>query len=290
MIDKICLSCQGPFRVLPSRIAQKYCSLPCYGKAISGKKLPHSTRHKISLGLMGRPVSQETRDRIANAQKGEKGNRWGKKHSLETKKKMSHSRMGREVSEETKRKLSQSNKGKHFDRKGKTYNEIYGPKKAAQIKAASSQRQRGQTLSAEHRKKISIALTGKKHSKAWFEKMVGRKLSKEHIKKSMRRRIPTSLEEKFMQIADEHSLPYAYVGDGSFLIENFNPDFVNTNGEKIAVEVYARIYKTMGERTIAGWKEKRSKAFLKYGWTIEFFDEIELTEQNVLTRLSEGIN
>lgn len=71
----------------------------------------------------------------------------------------------------------------------------------------------------------------------------GRKPSKEHIRKSLRRRIPSSLEEKFQKIINKYNLPYKYVGDGSFIIGHYNPDFINVNGEKIAVEVYARYYK-----------------------------------------------
>lgn len=113
----------------------------------------------------------------------------------------------------------------------------------------------------------------------------GRVCSEEHIKKAMKRRIPTSLEEEFMKIVDKHSLPYAYVGDGSFVLGNCNPDFVNIGGKKIAVEVFCRFYKEIDNRDINEWKKERRKFFKKYGWSLIFFNEIELTEENVLQEL-----
>ncbi len=99
------------------------------------------------------------------------------------------------------------------------------------------------------------------------------------------RRIPSSLEEKFQKIADKYSLPYKYVGNGEFFIEKCNPDFINTNSEKIAIEVYARFYKEIGNRTIEDWKRKRAKVFNKYGWEIVYFDETEVNEKNILEKL-----
>ncbi len=36
------------------------------------------------------------------------------------------------------------------------------------------------------------------------------------------------------------------------------------------------------------WIKKRQEIFTKYGWEIIFFDEVELTESNVLTVLKGG--
>jgi len=113
----------------------------------------------------------------------------------------------------------------------------------------------------------------------------GKKRSAQAIKNVMRRRIPTSLEIKFQRIVDKYGLPYKYVGDGSFILENCNPDFINTNGKKIAVEVFARYYKSRGGRSIEEWKEKRSKIFGKYGWKVAYFDETQITDKIVLKTL-----
>jgi len=106
--------------------------------------------------------------------------------------------------------------------------------------------------------------------------------TKEHLRKILLRRIPNSLEKLFQKIIDENNLPYKYVGDGAFTIENYNPDFINTNGEKIAIEVYARYYKLKRNKTIEEWKDKRSNKFKEYGWNILYFNEDEVKEDNVL--------
>lgn len=104
----------------------------------------------------------------------------------------------------------------------------------------------------------------------------------ELIKACLRRRIPSSLEEQFQDIINKHNLPYKYVGNGEFILGSYNPDFINTNSEKIAVEVYVRYYKRRNEVGIEEWKKKRSEVFKSYGWTLLFFDEIEVSEKNVL--------
>lgn len=113
----------------------------------------------------------------------------------------------------------------------------------------------------------------------------GKKLSKEHIKKCLRRRIPSSLEEKFQKIIDKYNLPYKYVGDGSFIIDSYNPDFINVNSKKIAIEVYARYYKRRHDLSIDRWKEERTKVFNRYGWKIIYFDETEVDDDYVLSKI-----
>lgn len=111
----------------------------------------------------------------------------------------------------------------------------------------------------------------------------------EVIKKSLRRRPMSSLEIKFQGIIDKNELPYKYVGNGDFFIERKNPDFININGEKKAIEVYARRHKEkLREISIEEWKKQRQELFAKYGWEIIFFNEVELTESNVLNILKGG--
>ena len=112
--------------------------------------------------------------------------------------------------------------------------------------------------------------------------------SPETLKRILHRRIPSSLEEKFQSIIDKHNLPYKFVGNGSFTIGSYNPDFINTNSEKIAVEVYARYYKLRNHISIKKWKEERNKVFREYGWQIIYFDETQVNKNNVLNILSKG--
>ena len=135
-------------------------------------------------------------------------------------------------------------------------------------------------LSKGHKENISKALKGK------MPKNIKLLHNKENIKKALTRRIPTSLEDKFQKVIDKFDLPYKYVGDGKFFIEKYNPDFINTNHEKIAIEVYARYYKLRNNKTIEEWKNERQKVFNKYGWKILYFNEVEVNEENVLEKIN----
>jgi len=71
---------------------------------------------------------------------------------------------------------------------------------------------------------------------------------------------PTSLEQSLIKFFNSHNLPFAYVGDGSFLIGYKNPDFVNTNGKKVCIEVRNSFFSK------PNWAEKRKAHFARYGW------------------------
>jgi len=160
-----------------------------------------------------------------------------------------------------------------------TYKEEYGIERAKVIREKMSLARIGKYAGENH------PMFGVKHSKKSRKKMSRAHkamMTKELIKKCLQRRIPSSLEEKFQGIIDKYNLPYRYVGNGSFIIENCNPDFINTNNEKIAVEVYARYYKLRNHISIKKWKKERAGVFAKYGWQIIYFDEIQVNENNVL--------
>ena len=172
---------------------------------------------------------------------------------------------------------------------------------------------KGYKQTEEHIEKVRLAHLGKKHPMTWIHPLLGKRhssgtkrkiaetmmgntnasgnkgktITKDQLKKMLRRHIPTSLEEKFQSIVDKYNLPYKYVGDGSFIIGRYNPDFINTNSEKIAVEVYARYYKKRNNISIEDWKIQRSNIFRQYGWQIMYFNEIEVNEENILNKLNE---
>ena len=158
-------------------------------------------------------------------------------------------------------------------------------------------RTKGFHHTAETKHKISLSMKGKptwnkglhtgmvpstafkkgNHPKTEFKKGIV------YLKRLQWRR-PTGLEQKMINIIEKLNLPYKYVGDGNFFIENKNPDFINVNGEKIAFEVYAEIFKLRSFHDIDKWKKERQETFAKYGWTIEFFNEKEVTEEGVRIR------
>ena len=136
----------------------------------------------------------------------------------------------------------------------------------------------GKKFSIEHKNKMSKAKIGNQNSK-------GYKQSKEHIRKALRRNPKSSLEIKFEKIINELNLPYKFVDNGDFFIERKCPDFVNVNGEKIAVEVFYRKHKEQFRNGVENWKQERAKIFSNYGWKLKFFNEIEVNEKNILTQL-----
>lgn len=126
---------------------------------------------------------------------------------------------------------------------------------------------------------------GKKMSKELVEKNrqghLGYKPTKEAIRKSLKRNPMSSLEIKFQDIINKNNLPYKFVGNGEVLIGRKCPDFVNTNGQKIAIDVYYRRHKEQFRKRLKSWKSDRTKIFQQYGWDLKFFDETQVNEQNI---------
>jgi predicted nucleic acid-binding Zn ribbon protein len=100
----------------------------------------------------------------------------------------------------------------------------------------------------------------------------------------------TTLEIKTQRVIDKYNLPYKFVGNGKFFIEKKNPDFVNTNGQKIAVEVFWTRHKEEFRGGLERWKNEREEIFNKYGWKILFLDEKHMTENKILNSLGKGGN
>lgn len=113
-------------------------------------------------------------------------------------------------------------------------------------------------------------------------------LTKEHIKKILKRRPISGLEKKVLKVIKENKLPYKFVGNGKFFIERKNPDFININGEKIAVEVYSRKHKDYFRGGCDKWKEDRSKLFDKYGWSIVFIEAWQTNDKADIINLLGG--
>ena len=100
---------------------------------------------------------------------------------------------------------------------------------------------------------------------------------------------PTSLENQFIRVIETHKLPFNYVGDGSFLIGWKNPDFINTNGQKICIEVANHFHHP------DPWTEKRIEHFAKWGWKcLVFFgndkNKLEIPEEEIIKNINGASN
>jgi len=214
---------------------------------------------------LGYKHTEESKRKMSLACKGKNKGKipWnkGKKGILseESRRKMRLSRIGKKPNlghkhtEEAKRKMSLARKGK--------------------ISLNSLARQ-GRIFSKETRRKMSLAQMGNKNS-------LGCKPTKETIRKRLIRKTPSSLEKKMIDIIKKLNLPYKFVGNGEFFIERKCPDFINVNGEKIAIEVFYRKHKEEFRKGLENWKKERSKIFAKYGWKLIFLNEVQVNEDYI---------
>jgi G:T-mismatch repair DNA endonuclease (very short patch repair protein) len=75
-------------------------------------------------------------------------------------------------------------------------------------------------------------------------------------------RRPTDIEARLIEIIEKYRLPYRYTGDGSFWVGGKNPDFVNVNSEKIAIDLFGDFWHEPSE------VESRKSVFADYGWKL----------------------
>ena len=183
-------------------------------------------------------------------------------------------------SEDTKRRISESRKGKGLNNKNNKGH--FGNK----YRLGKQAWNKGMNKFLDNR----IAKIGNrtKNRMVWNKGIPMSNSTKEKMFASLHLK-PTKIEKKLISIIQKHNLPYKYVGDGSFLIGYKNPDFVNINGEKIAIEVYYKYHKEKNYGSEENYIEKRKSHFAKYGWSIIFLEcERYKTEKEILNKILGG--
>jgi len=170
--------------------------------------------------------------------------------------------------EEAKKKMREARIKNHFAPfKGRHHSE--------ETKNRMSRSKIGIKFSEEHKKKISLAHIGRPSG------IAGKKMPAYIIKKCLRRRCMSSLESRMLEIIQKFNLPYRFVGNGQFMIGGKCPDFINVNGEKIALEVFYRRHKDQFRGGVDKWMRERAELFAQYGWKIIFLDELHVKEEFV---------
>jgi hypothetical protein len=183
-------------------------------------------------------------------------------------------------------KVINSRKGKPFKkstvdkRKGKTYIEIYGGQRAAEIKAKIRAANKGRVPL----NRLDPIL--KKITDAKIRESVKRRFAEDptYKRRCLSSHRPTSLESSFQNFAHTIGLPVTYVGDGRFWIDNYNPDFIDAFGRKVCYELYCRMWHKAGDDL------KRISLFKSLGWKcIVIWDKEMNNKIKLLNKLKEEL-
>lgn len=126
----------------------------------------------------------------------------------------------------------------------------------------------------ETKKKISLANKGRKCSKEIVIKKI------QNAFKALRLK-PNKSEKKLTKLLNQ-ILPneYKYVGNGKMIIERFNPDFINANGQKKIIELYGDYWHNRED--IKKRDKNRLRIYSGYGYKTLIIWENELKDFNKL--------
>lgn len=156
---------------------------------------------------------------------------------------------GKALTLETKIKIGLANRSK---RKGKTWEEIFGEKKAKELKKLVSERSKrlfryGITLTEDGRRRIGEKAKQRCKDKDYLRKILGFNKQNKH--------------EKFIEnLLKEMGYEYKFVGDGQVNFEGKCPDFININGQKKIIEYFGRKWHKEND------EEKRINHFKQFGY------------------------
>jgi transposase-like protein/very-short-patch-repair endonuclease len=183
--------------------------------------------------------------------------------------------------------------------KGKSYKELMGEEKSLKLKELRREHASNQIVTVKSKKRMSLSakkrkihgMSGKKHSikskelMSYKSKKVISLWSDDYKNKRVRlllaglHRTPNKPEIIIKNLLD-FLFPneYKYVGNKKFFIENFNPDFINCNGQKKIIELFGDYWhnkEEMKERDV-----RRLETYSKYGYNTLIIWENELKDLN----------
>jgi len=99
----------------------------------------------------------------------------------------------------------------------------------------------------------------KKKQSRIFKELI--KNNPEYLKKILTFRRPNKTEKKLDLLFQKYfPAEFKFVGDGSFIIENLNPDWIDCNGKKLIIELFGEPWHAKEE------ERKRIDTFAKYGF------------------------
>jgi len=222
---------------------------------LKGQKATLATRKKIS-----EAIKKHWRDNyklnmqgVAKTAEKLRGRKRGP-HTEETKQKISESERGKTVSMKTRFKQRRSRL--NFSKNNPEIEKMRGLKT-------------GNALRGRKQKKDVVDAVKQK----WKDPIYKAR----RLKQMLQFKVPTRPEQKVIDICKRFELPFTFVGNGKLIIDGFNPDFVNTNGEKSLIEVFGDYWHNR-----ADWKERderRFRVYSKYGYKTLVLWEHELVSR-----------
>lgn len=188
---------------------------------------------------------------------------WGKHHTEEARDKQRRVwRYEKHFTPEARRKMGESRRGEK--------NPFYGKHWSDDEKQALRDKLKGRHLHPETEikkgQRISPAteFTRERVQGWWKDPNYREKV----IRGWLRQRRPTKPEAVLIDIISKYSLPFTYTGDGSFILEGLNPDFIECNGRKIAIDVFGDYWHTLKADRESYTEDGRKTIFAKYGWKL----------------------
>lgn len=151
-------------------------------------------------------------------------------------------------------------KFKKGERTGKTFEELYGEEKAKEMKV-----------------KLSKAHSGENnhfYGKTPWNK--GKKWPSDVVYKMLLRRTPNNEEKFLIAFFQEYTIPYKFVGDGKVIIDNRNPDFINTDGQKKIIEFFGEHWHKSEDEEI------KREIYKRYGFDLLVIWGKDLKDKNTL--------
>jgi len=157
---------------------------------------------------------------------------------------------------------------------------------------------KGRPKSEEWKKKVSVAMTGDKnpmrdpvHAKKMADSKRGKPNPKhkeywrlhhdEQLRKMMvgEHKRPNKLEKRLIELIERNGLPFKYVGNWEFIVGGKCPDFLNTTGKKLLIELFGNYWHTVKARETV---EERVALFRKYGYETLILWEKEMDDEQLI--------
>ena len=223
----------------------------CYSNPIFRNKVAEANRKRLS--------REDVRQKLSITLKGRLSPMKGRKHKPESKLRLlttiknnpNFGMKGKKHSEESKIKIGLAGKGRI------PYN-------------------KGMLMSEEHKIKLKISRRKfiKNHPEI-IQQTTQKILQMIHSK-------PNKTEQKLIIFLQSLNLPYQFVGDGTVMIGNLNPDFISIDGSKKIIELFGEYWHTVKANKETKTEAGRIKYFNQFGFSTLIIWSKEIKDKNIL--------